>query len=400
MTELKLRLKPGKERRLRGGHPWVYSNEVDVAATPLKGMAAGAVAVVEDSRGNPLGVAGVSPNSLICARLYSRDPNQKLDTNFLHQRLQAALAQREQAYPGGCYRLCYGDADGLPGLVVDRFGDYLAVQLATTTMDQMQDQVVKTLVELIDPKGILLRNMGPFRQQEGLPESVEVAFGDVPETVEITENNTRFMVPLLAGQKTGWFYDHRENRALLQRLCPGKSVLDVFSYAGGWGVEALTAGAGSACCVDASEEALNAAAASAELNGVASQFSGRQGKAAEVLKAMAAEKQQFDIVVLDPPAFIKRRKDIRQGEKAYHQINQLAIKVLAPGGLLVSASCSMHLSEAMLMDVVRQAGSRSGRQLQVIASGGAGLDHPLHPAIPETRYLKAIFAKEVIDAQQ
>ncbi|MCV6606183.1 MAG: class I SAM-dependent methyltransferase, partial [Porticoccaceae bacterium] len=187
---------------------------------------------------------------------------------------------------------------------------------------------------LTHPKGILLRNMGPFRQQEGLPESVEVAFGDVPEFVDITENNTRFTVPLLAGQKTGWFYDHRENRALLQRLCPGKSVLDVFSYAGGWGVQALAAGAESACCVDASAEALKAATASAELNGVASRFSSRQGKAAEVLKALATEQQQFDVVVLDPPAFIKRRKDMRQGEKAYHQINQLAMKVLAPGGLL------------------------------------------------------------------
>ncbi|MDM3872319.1 class I SAM-dependent rRNA methyltransferase [Porticoccus sp. W117] len=396
---LRLKLKPGKERRIRGGHPWVYSNEVDVAATPLKGMAAGGIAVVEDSRGNSLGVATVSPNSLICARLYSRNPSQKLDGDFLRQRLQTAMTQREQVYPGGCYRLCYGDADSLPGVVVDRFGDYLAVRLATATMDQMQRQVIEVLVELTRPKGILLRNMGPFRQQEGLPESIDVAFGEVPEFVEIVENNTRFTVPLLAGQKTGWFYDHRENRALLQRLCPGKSVLDVFSYAGGWAVEALMAGAKSACCVDASAEALNAAAASAELNGVSDRFSCRQGKAAEILKALAAEKQRFDIVVLDPPAFIKRRKDIRQGEKAYHQINQLAMKVLAPGGLLVSASCSMHLSEAMLMDVVRQAGSRSGRQLQVIASGGAGLDHPVHPAIPETRYLKAIFAQEIVNGE-
>ncbi|MGS2723607.1 class I SAM-dependent rRNA methyltransferase [Porticoccus sp. GXU_MW_L64] len=395
MTDLKLRLKPGKERRIRGGHPWVYSNEVDVAATPLKGMAAGATAVVEDSRGNSLGIATVSPNSLICARLYSRDPQQSLDTDFFRNRFRTALAHREATYPGGYYRLCYGDADGLPGIVVDRFGNNLSLQLATATMDVHQQEIVQALVDVTAPSGIVLRNLGPFRQQEGLPESVDVVWGEVPETVEITENRTRFVVPLMQGQKTGWFYDHRENRALLQRLCPGKSVLDVFSYAGGWGVAALVAGAQSACCVDASGEALKAATASAELNGVAGNFSTHQGKAAEVLKTLAAEKQQFDIVVLDPPAFIKRRKDIRQGEKAYHQINQLAMKVLAPGGLLVSASCSMHLTEPMLMDVVRQAGSRSGRHLQIIASGGAGLDHPVHPAIPETRYLKAIFARDI-----
>ena len=395
MTDLKLRLKPGKERRIRGGHPWVYSNEVDVAATPLKGLPAGAVVIVEDHRGGALGAATVSPNSLICARIYSRHPGQLLDNDFLCARLRAAMALREQTYPGGCYRLCYGDADGLPGLVVDRFGDYLAVQLTTAGMDAIRDQVITALRQVVGPKGIVLRNLGPFRQMEGLPEEVVVAWGDVPESVEISENGARFAVPLLQGQKTGWFYDHRENRALLQRLCPGKTVLDVFSYAGGWGVEALVAGAESACCVDASAEALRAAQASAELNGVEGRFSRVQGKATDVLKALAAEGRQFDVVVLDPPAFIKRRKDIRQGEKAYHQINQLAMKVLAPGGLLVSASCSMHLSEAMLMDVVRQAGARSGRQLQVIHSGGAGLDHPLHPAIAETRYLKAIFCRDI-----
>ena len=395
MTDLRLKLKPGKDRRLRGGHLWVYSNEVDVAATPLKGLEVGGTAVIEDSRGKPLGVATINPNSLICARLFSRDPQQVLDETFLVARLQQALAQRNAVYADNCYRLCYGDADGLPGLVVDRFRDYLVVQLTTAGMDCHRNQVVGALCTVVQPRGILFRNMGPFRQMEGLQEAVEIAWGEVPETVEIVENNTRFEAPLLSGQKTGWFYDHRENRATLQRLCRDKSVLDVFSYIGGWGIEALAAGASSACCVDASQDALDAAQHNARLNGFADRFSTRQGKAAEVLKTLAAEGKQFDVVVLDPPAFIKRRKDIRQGEKAYHQVNQLAMKVLKPGGLLVSASCSMHLSDEMLMDVVRLAGANSGRRLQVIASGGAGLDHPVHPAIPETRYLKAIFARDI-----
>lgn len=395
MTELRLKLKPGCDRRIRGGHLWVYSNEVDVVATPLKGLEVGVCAVIEDHRGKALGVATINPNSLICARIYSRDPEQTLDIEFLKRQLQLAMERRESVYPQQCYRLCYGDADGLPGLVVDRFGCYLSVQLTTAGMDRHRNQVTEALLDVVQPRGIVFRNLGPFRQMEGLPECVEIGWGDVPQMVEIVENQTLFEVPLLDGQKTGWFYDHRENRATLQRLCKGKSVLDVFSYIGGWGVEALTAGAESAVCVDASQDALESAENNAALNGVSDHFETIQGKAADVLKALAQEGRQFDVVVLDPPAFIKRRKDIKQGEKAYHQINQLAMRVLKPGGLLVSASCSMHLSDQMLMEVVRLAGARSGRRLQVIAQGGAGLDHPVHPSIPETHYLKAIFARDM-----
>lgn len=396
MTDLRLKLKPGCDRRLRGGHLWVYSNEVDMTATPLKAFQSGDTVAIEDHRGKVLGSATVNPNSLICARIYSRDTEQPLDKEFLQARLQQLVAQRDALYPHQCYRLCYGDADGLPGLVVDRFGDYLAAQLTTAGMDRRHDDVVEALLDTLQPRGILFRNVGPFRMQEGLTESVDIGWGEVPQTVEITENGARFEVPLLNGQKTGWFYDHRENRALLQRFCKGQSVLDVFSYVGGWGVEALAAGAASATCVDASQDALDLATRNAEANGFGGRFSTLQGKAADVLKGLAAEGKQFDIVVLDPPAFIKRRKDIKQGEKAYHQMNQLALKVLKPGGLLVSASCSMHLSDDMLMDVVRVAAAKSGRRLQVIAKGGAGLDHPIHPAIPETHYLKAIFARELV----
>lgn len=395
MTDARIRLKPGSDRRLRGGHMWVYSNEVDVETTPLSGLDAGGTVVVEDHRGVAIGAATVSPNSLICARLYSRDPGQPLDQTFLAGRLQQALQRREAVYSDGCYRLCYGDADGVPGLVVDRYGDYLAVQLTTVAMDQRRDLVVQTLLNLLQSRGILFRNVGLFRTMEGLPESVEIGWGDVPQTIELVENGTRFEAPLLNGQKTGWFYDHRENRALLQRLCPGQSVLDVFSYIGGWGIQALASGAASAHCVDASREALDLAARNAAMNGFEKRFSYSRGKAAEVLKDLTAQQKRFDIVVLDPPAFIKRRKDIKEGEKAYHQINQLALKVLKPGGLLVTASCSLHLTEAMLVDVVRVAAAKTGRRLQIIARGGQGMDHPVHPAIPETAYLKAIFARDL-----
>ncbi|OUS10589.1 rRNA large subunit methyltransferase I [Gammaproteobacteria bacterium 54_18_T64] len=395
MPDAVLRLKKGTDRRLRGGHLWIYSNEVDIAATPLKGMVPGSSVVVEDARGKPLGAATVNPASLICARLYSRQSNRELDTSLLVDRLKTALSQREQLYPEHCYRLAYGEADLLPGLIVDRYGDYLALQTTTAGMDRRMPLVLEALVEVLKPKGIISKNNGAFRLAEQLPEEQSVLFGEVPEQVELVENGCRFLAPLVDGQKTGWFYDHRENRAFLQRFCADKSVLDVFSYAGGWGVQAAAAGASSVVCVDSSARALDLVQHNAELNGLGERVASLQGKAAEVMKALQKEQRRFDIIVLDPPAFIKRKKDQKQGEKAYHQINELAIKLLQPGGLLVSASCSMHLPADRLQNIVRSAGGTRSRRMQLLATLGQGPDHPVHPSIAETSYLKAIFARDL-----
>ncbi len=390
-----LRLRKGADRRLRGGHLWIYSNEVDVAATPLKTFEPGSCVTVQSAAGETLGSATVSPNSLICARLHSRHAGVALDPPLIAARLRQALQLREALFPHGCYRLCFGDADGLPGLVVDRFGDYCSVQLATEAMDRRRDGVLAALDEVLAPVGVVWRNQGVFRQQEGLDEEVAVASGEVPERVVLTENDTRFEVPLLDGQKTGWFYDHRVSRAFLQQLAPGKRVLDVFSYIGGWGIQAAVAGACSVTCVDSSAGALEQVAVNAALNGVADRVDTEQGRAAEVLKSLAEQGRQFDVVVLDPPAFIKRRKDQREGEKAYHQINRLGLRLLAPGGVLVSASCSMHLPRERLLDIVRLAGVQQQRTLQLIHDGAQGADHPVHPAMPETAYLKALFFQDL-----
>ena len=395
MPDAVLRLKKGTDRRLRGGHLWIYSNEVDIAATPLKGMVPGSSVVVEDARGKPLGAATVNPASLICARLYSRQSNRELDTSLLVDRLKTALKLRELLYPEHCYRLAYGEADLLPGLIVDRYGDYLALQTTTAGMDCRMPMVLEALREVLKPKGIISKNKGAFRLAEQLPEEQTVLFGEVPEQVELVENGCRFLAPLVGGQKTGWFYDHRENRAFMQRFCADKSVLDVFSYAGGWGVQAAAAGAASVVCVDSSATALDLVQHNAKLNGAGDRVSSLQGKAAEVMKALAKEQRRFDIIVLDPPAFIKRKKDQKQGEKAYHQINELALKLLQPGGLLVSASCSMHLSADGLLQIVRSAGGTRSRRLQILASLGQGPDHPIHPSIAETSYLNAIFARDL-----
>jgi 23S rRNA (cytosine1962-C5)-methyltransferase len=395
MPDAVLRLKKGTDRRLRGGHLWIYSNEVDIAATPLKGMAPGSTVVVEDARGKPLGAATVNPASLICARLYSRQANRELDASLLVDRLKTALTLREQLYPEHCYRLAYGEADLLPGLIVDRYGDYLALQTTTAGMDCRLPVVLEALSEVLKPKGIISKNSGAFRVAEQLPEEQSVLFGEVPEQVELVENGCRFVAPLVDGQKTGWFYDHRENRAFMQRFCAAKSVLDVFSYAGGWGVQAAAAGASSVVCVDSSANALELVQHNAELNDAGDRVSSLQGNAAEVMKALQKEQRRFDIIVLDPPAFIKRKKDQKQGEKAYHQINELALKLLAPGGLLVSASCSMHLPAEGLQNIIRSAGGTRSRRLQILASLGQGPDHPIHPSIAETSYLKAIFARDL-----
>nr|WP_319024501.1 class I SAM-dependent rRNA methyltransferase [Microbulbifer taiwanensis] len=387
--EHQLILNPKAERRLKRGHLWIYSNEVDTRRSPLKGLEAGSQCEILDSRGKSLGTAFVNPSQLICGRLVSRQG--ALDGELLHRRLQTALSIRQRYFEHPSYRLVYGDSDWLPGLVVDRFGDYLVVQVSNWGMERLLPQVVDALTELVAPKGILLRNDHQGRAVEEMPRVNEVVFGEVPELAPFEENGVPLLAPVHAGQKTGWFYDHRDNRERLNRWVEGRKVLDLFSYAGGWGVQALACGAESATCVDASEQALDWCRANAEHNQVADRLRTERGKAVDVLKAMVAEGEKFDVVVLDPPAFIKRRKDHKAGLSAYRHINELAMRLLAADGLLVSASCSMHLAADELLDCVRGAAHRLDRPATLLTSGGQGADHPVHPAIPETRYLKAHF---------
>ncbi|GMG87844.1 class I SAM-dependent rRNA methyltransferase [Biformimicrobium ophioploci] len=390
MTTAEIILKPQADRRLKRGHLWIYSNEVDIARSPLKGIEPGAQCQILDSRGKALGTAFINPNQLICGRLVSRGG--ALSRKSLEKRIGAALAMREMYFSDHSYRLVYGDSDWLPGLVVDRFGDYLVVQISSWGMELLKDDIVAALDKLLSPKGILLRNDHQGRGVESLPAYSEVAVGEVPELVPFIENGVPLLAPVHAGQKTGWFYDHRENRARLNQWVAGKRVLDLFSYAGGWGVQALACGAASATCVDVSEQALDWCEANARNNAVADDLQTIQGKAVDVLKALVAEGEQYDIVVLDPPAFIKRRKDQKAGEAAYRHINELAMRLLGREGLLVSASCSMHLPSDTLLEIVRGAARHLDRQALIIASGGQGADHPVHPAILETSYLKAHFA--------
>ncbi|WP_104204806.1 class I SAM-dependent rRNA methyltransferase [Billgrantia saliphila] len=385
-----LRLKKNADRRLKAGHLWLYSNEVDTEATPLKGLESGGQVVVEAANGRAMGVAYVNPNSLICARVVSRDPAMRLDRSLLVHRFNQALALRQRLYAKPFYRLVHGEGDLLPGLIVDRFDDVLVVQLNTLGMERLAEEVVAALDKVLTPRVIVFKNDSSGRRQEQLERLVTVAKGELDGPVPMEENGVRFHVPVLDGQKTGWFFDHRANRAWLNGLVAGKRVLDVFSYIGGWGVQAAAHGAREVLCVDASGQALERVAENAALNGLHEQVAVGEADAFEALTALKADGEQFDVVILDPPAFIKKRKDIPNGERAYAKLNREAMRLLGRDGLLLSASCSMHLAPERLMEVVRGAVRHQDRHGQVLYQGHQAADHPVHPAIPETAYLKAL----------
>jgi 23S rRNA (cytosine1962-C5)-methyltransferase len=388
MEMKRLRLARNEERRLRSGHLWVYSNEVDIAATPLKSFAPGEQVMVEAHNGKLLGVAYVNPHSLICARLIGSDV-QSLDKILLMQRINQALTLRTALFDVPFYRLVFGESDLLPGLVVDRFGEHLVVQLNTAGMEAVKDAVVGALIEILKPASITLRNDSSMRALENLPKEVVTAYGQAPEHVELIENGVKFLAPLNDGQKTGWFYDQRPNRAWLKKYAVGKRVLDVFSYIGGFGIQAAAFGAKEVWCIDRSAFALK----NAHLNHVGERVTCVEADAFDALKQLYESGERFDVVIVDPPAFIKRKKDIPEGVNAYRRINEAAMRLLKKDGYLLSGSCSMHLQRAELIDVLRAASQHLQRHLQIIEEGMQGPDHPVHAAIPETRYIKAFMSR-------
>ena len=386
-----LRLKHREDRRLAAGHLWVFSNEIDTAASQLAGLAPGSLVRVQSDRDRFLGYAYFNPHSLIAARILGRDAAFPPGPSLLVHRLRVALALRGRLYEQPYYRLVHGESDLLPGLVVDRYDDTLVAQIATAGMEAQKAAIVAALVKVVRPANVVFKNDSGARELEGLPKYLEAGLGTVPDQVTVVERGLRFSAPLVAGQKTGWFYDQAHNRAQFLPLARGVGrALDVFSYAGGWAVALAAAGA-EVTCVDSSAAALEAASRNAQANGTAVRTI--RGDAFAALEELHAGRESFDLVVVDPPAFIKRRKDAGKGEAAYRRINQLAMQLLPRDGLLVSCSCSYHLEPGALLDALQKAGRHLGRFVQVLASGGQGPDHPLHPAIPETRYLKAFLCR-------
>lgn len=390
-----LHLKRREEHRLRNGHPWVFSNEVDVSRSPLASFEAGEEVDVFARGGRCLGTALVNPRSLICGRLLSTRGGFELTGERIEERVREALALRERLFDRPYYRLVFAESDALPGLVVDRHGEVLCVQLNSAGMEQRRGAVLEALVNAVQPRVVVLRNDAPGRAQEGLDATVETVLGEPPDSTVIEENGCRFEIDAIAGQKTGWFYDHRANRALVAGMARGARVLDVFSYSGAWGVQAAAAGARSVLCVDSSRPALEQAVVNAGLNGFADTLGVEHGDAFDVLKDLHARRQRFELVVTDPPAFVRRRKDLESGAEAYQRLARLAMQVLVDDGILVSASCSSHLDAARLLELARRAARSLGKRLQVLAQGHQAPDHPILPGFPESAYLK-VFVLRVL----
>ncbi|MFH0826212.1 MAG: class I SAM-dependent rRNA methyltransferase [Pseudomonadota bacterium] len=382
-------MRKGADRRLRKGFLWVFSNEI--AAPPVAELEPGSIHELRDSLGEFLGMAYANPSSLITARILSRRRTD-IDESFIRSRIEQALELRGRLYPDRShYRLVYGEGDLIPGLVVDRYGDYLVVQSNTAGMDRLLDLVTAALTDLLTPLGIYLRNDSGMRSLEGLPQTKTLLSGSVPERVEISTDGVRSFVDIINGQKSGFFLDQEGNRALVRRYTPaGGRVLDLFCYTGAWGIHAAVAGAGEVTGVDSSVSALKLAEENAELNGVADRFLGRKDNVIDFLKKT---KEQWDLAVLDPPAFIKGRAHIKEGTKGYIDVNRRTLTKIKHGGILITCSCSHHLSLDAFYEVLGSASLQSGKDLRILEIGSQGPDHPVPLTMPEMRYLKVIVAQ-------
>jgi len=382
-------LLPGFHRRAEGGHPWIYSNEVamDVAA---KALAPGSLVTLRRLDERPFGVAMFNPHSLIAARLLDRDAGRSIDRRFFARRFERALKLRERLYDRPYYRLVHAEADGLPGLVIDRFGAVLVMQANTAGMDRLTPLIAEALRGLLAPEAIVVRNDSPARTQEGLPLETGVPLGTIVGPVPVEEAGTVFPADVLTGQKTGWFFDQRDNRAFIAGLTKSARVLDLYCHSGGFAVAAAHKGAVAVLGIDSSAPALALAAEAARHNGVAERTAFRRGDVFAEAAALAAAGERFDIVIADPPPFAPSKRAVPAALRGYRKLAHLAAQLTAPSGFLFLASCSYNVGVAEFAEAVRRGLADAGRTGRILRSSGASPDHPIHPALPESAYLKAL----------
>jgi len=383
-------LKKGEDKRLRFGHPWAFSNEIQMEPQ-IKALPPGSLVTLTDAGGVRLGVATFNPHSLIAARLLDRDAGVEINAGFIAGKIAKALALRERLIGAPYYRLIHAEADGLPGLIVDRFGEVLAVQANTAGMELLTPTIVDALEAVLHPEAIVLRNDSSVRALEGLSQDTSVVRGKVSGPVVLQEYGSVFFADLASGQKTGWFYDQRDNRRFAAELASGARVLDAYCYAGGFAVQAAKAGATSVVALDRSEPALAMATKAAQANSVGDKVKTQRGEVFAELEKMEAAKEKFGLVIADPPAFVKSRKDLKSGAQGYRKLARLASSLVEPGGFLVIASCSHLVDPPLFTEQVRRGLADNRRSGRILRSLGAAPDHPVHPALPETAYLKALF---------
>jgi 23S rRNA (cytosine1962-C5)-methyltransferase len=356
-----------------------------------KALPAGSLAVLRAPGGEAIGLAIFNPHSLIAARLLTSNPEANIDALFLGRKIAQAVALRDRLIGVPYYRLIHAEADGLPSVIVDRFGDALVVQVNSAGMDALTPVLLEALEAELAPKTIILKNDSPVRELEGLKREIVVAKGEATDVIELIENGATFVADLSGGQKTGWFYDQRENRRFMAGLSKDARVLDVYSYSGGFGVLAAKEGAKSVVCIDRSRPALDAAQQAAALNGVDKVMSFEKSEAFEALeKLCGTSARKFDVVICDPPAFVKSRKDLKIGAQGYRKMVRLAAPLVARGGFMFVASCSHLVDAPVFADQVRRGLRDVERTGRILRTTGAALDHPVHPALPETAYLKAL----------
>ncbi|MGF1605384.1 MAG: class I SAM-dependent rRNA methyltransferase [Rhodothalassiaceae bacterium] len=382
-----VRVKRGMAGRLARGHPWAFSNEIDMTAA-AKALEPGSLIRLTSHEGRPFGPAFFHPHSLIAARRIGA-PGDSIDEAFFTATLTRALRLRQRLIEAPFYRLVHAEADGLPGLIVDRYGEALVVQANSAGADRHLAAITAALQTSLAPKTLILRLDTAAREQEGLPREVRVVGAAPAGPVQVTENEVIGLADLMGGQKTGWFFDHRPNRAVAARLARGASVLDLCSYTGAFALHAANAGAKSVLALDRDAAALALAQDAAARNHVAIET--RQGDLFDTAEALAAEGARFDMVLADPPAFVKSRKALKSGLKGYEKLTRLAARLTAPDGVLMIASCSQPVDMATLQEQVANGLARAGRTGRILIAGGAGPDHPTHPMLPESAYLKAIF---------
>jgi 23S rRNA (cytosine1962-C5)-methyltransferase len=382
-------LQAGEHRRAEGGHPWIYSNEVEMDAA-VRAIAPGTLVTVKRADSRPLGVAMFNPHTLLAGRLLDRDAARPIGRRFLMRRLERALKLRERLYRAPYYRLVHAEADGLPGLVVDRFGPVLVVQENAAGIELLEPVIVEALSALLSPDAIVLRNDSPARGLEGLTQEVRVAAGTVDGPVTVEEDGAVFLADVLAGQKTGWFFDQRDNRAFVAGLAAGARVLDLYCYSGGFAVAAARAGAAAVTGIDRSEAALTLAGAAAARNDVAALCDFRRAEVFAEAAVLASAGERFDIVIADPPAFARSRRDVPAALRGYRKLARLAMQLTAPGGFVFLASCSHNVAAADFAEAARRGLADAGRTGRILREAGAGPDHPIHPALPESAYLKSL----------
>jgi 23S rRNA (cytosine1962-C5)-methyltransferase len=386
MPHKTIRVKPKEGRRARAGAPWIFSNEIEMDAA-AKALPPGTVVNVVGNDGQPFGTGYFNARSLIAVRLLDRALDTAVDAAFLARHLGRALKLREAIYARPFYRLVHAEADGLPGLTIDRFGDTIVVQITTAGMEMLIEPLLVALDQAIAPANVILRNDAPSRALEGLDDYVRAARGEAGR-VAIEENGVRYFADLAGGQKTGWYYDQRDNHAFVAGLAKGKSVLDAYSYSGGFAIAAAKAGATEVVCLDSSAPALALAEESAAANGA--RIKPVKADVFDELERLGGAKETFDIVITDPPPFVRSRKDLEPGAKAYRKLARLAAQVTAPAGYLLLASCSHNIAMERFALECAAGIMRAGRRAALIRQAGAGPDHPVHPMLPETAYLKAL----------